>query len=381
MTWKRWWISLSLFILLLGITGCSSDQSSDLEDAVAAGVSATQTKIAWEASVEAAQQTEAAQEDTEPPTDTPEPEIVHLMYPEEPSETSNTYVTDFNSIDFAQEGITYSDQFFVNRYERPFTQEMEEYKGYLDLILTNIKVNPPWLYADIFLADELPEESSAIYSLEFDTDEDGRGDYLVSAAMPLDDMWTVRGVVVLEDGNEDVGGSNPLLADPPEESTDYDGYEIELFREGQGEDPDLAWVRRNPMDDTSLQIAVKLPLLGGGGFFWSVWADEGLTDPALADYNDRFNFEQAGSPYPDHQYYPIQQINLVDSTCRSWYGFEPEGDEVGICQIYTPGEGYRLCLTYVIGSTPYTVCNDVCNPNCPPNLPSGYFCRSCTLSE
>ena len=198
--------------------------------------------------------------------------------------------------------------------------------------------------------------------------------------MPPDDQWTVAGVQVLEDGDDDVGGPNPVLADPPEDVTS-NGFELVLFEGGLGDDPDLAWVRRNSEDPTSLEIALKQSLVGEGGFFWSVWADEGLKNPDFKDYNDRFSFQEAGSPYPEHDFHPIQAIYLVDSTCRSWYGLEPVGDELGICQIYTPGEGYRLCLTYNIGNVSFTVCSDVCSPECPPELPSGYSCQACTMPE
>ncbi|MFV1948826.1 MAG: hypothetical protein ACC633_02710 [Anaerolineales bacterium] len=368
-----------LFVFVLAVSlivgGCSGATSED-DQAIAEGVAATQTKQAWEDNLESARKTEEAQL----PDPTLEPVIVHVMVPEEPTELSNTYVTDFNSIDFADEGFTYSDQFFINRFERPFTVEMEEYRGYLDLILTNMKVNPPWIYAVIYLAEDLPETSEAIYSLEFDVDLDGRGDFLVQAAMPPDDQWTVAGVQVLEDGDDDVGGPNPVLADSPEEVSS-NGFETVLFNAGQGNDPDLAWVRRSSEDPTSLEIALKQSLVGEGGFFWSVWADEGLRNPDFKDYNDRFTFAEAGSPYPEHEFHPIQNINLVDSTCRSWYGLEPVGDELGICQIYTLGEGYKLCYTFNTGDQAVTVCSDVCSPECPPQLPSGYSCQACTMPE
>lgn len=248
-------IRFVLFVFVLAasliVGGCSGATSED-DQAIADGVAAAQkTKQAWEAGLESARQTEEAQQ----PDPTLEPVIVHVMVPEEPSELSNTFVTDFNSIDFADEGFTYSDQFFINRYERPFTVEMEQYRGYLDLILTNMKVNSPWIYAVIYLAEELPETSEAIYSLEFDVDLDGRGDFLVQAAMPPDDQWTVAGVQVLEDGDDDVGGPTPVLADPPEDVTS-NGFEIVLFDEGLGDDPDLAWVRRSA---EKIPPAWKLP--------------------------------------------------------------------------------------------------------------------------
>jgi len=369
-------------LVIITLSACSGQDSEvgDLDDAVVQGVAATLTKQAWNEELEAARQTEeAAEQEEETVTSTPTPEpIVHVMIPAEPAENKiNTYVTDFNSIDYAHQGITYGDQYPINRFERPFTVEMEHYRGYLDLILVNMKVKVTWIYVDIYLADKLPERSEANYAVELDLDKDGRGDILVQAAMPTDAEWTVGGVSVFQDTDGDVGGENPLFSDSPDEN--LTGYETILFEEGRGDDADLAWVRRNPEDDTSLQIAFKGSIAGEGGFLWSIWADEGLKDPGLFDYNDRFTFEEAGSPYPDHEYHPIQGIYLVDSTCRSWYGYEPVGNEIGLCQVYYesgPGRGWKLC--YWVTDT-FFVCSDVCMKECPPDLPSGYFCNECTM--
>jgi len=392
---KKWSPILILVLLVIFLSACGG--ADEIEDEVALRVAETQTKQAWEEEVESVQQTAEAKantlqeseepedepepEDTQEPTDTPEPAIIHVAMPDTPAEKNNSWVTDFNSIDHAEEGYTYGDQFFINRYERPWTREMEEYRGYLDIIRANLKFNPPWFYVQVFLAEPLPDSSSAQYAVELDLDIDGRGDYLILVPQPTGEEWTVEGVRVLEDSNEDVGGESPLLTEELPEDFAGDGYDRVVFRSGRGEDPDLAWVRLNPEEPNSLEIAFKAELTGGTGYLWVIWADEGLRDPSLADYNDRFNFMEAGSPYPEHRYHPIQEIYLLDTTCRSWYGYEPAGDEIGICQIYDPGEGYRLCLTYNIGSTTITACSDVCAPECPPELPSGYSCRPCTLPE
>jgi hypothetical protein len=383
---KRILICITLAILVIALSACG--ESEGIEDEVAIRVAQTQTKQAWEASVESVQQTsEAGPSDTstadEPadvpePTDTPEPEIIHIEIPGEPAEKINSFVTDFNSIDYAEDLFTYGDQFIINRYERPFTQGMGEYRGYLDIYLANLRFNPPWFYVEIFLAQPLPESSRALYGVELDLDIDGRGDYLILAPQPPTEEWTVQGVMVLEDTNEDVGGTAPLLTEVLPEDWAGDGYDRVVFQEGRGDDPDLAWVRLNPEEVNSLEIAFKADLTGNMGFLWVIWTDEGLQDPPQADYNDQYIFEEAGSPYPEHRYYPIQAIYQVDSTCRSWYGFEPDGDEIGVCQS-TPSEGFRLCymaLTHV-----GTICLPECMPECPENLPGNYFCQPCTIEE
>ncbi len=101
-------VNLVLGILVIITLSACSGQSSDgdeLSDAVAAGVAATLTKEAWNEELEAARQTVEAVEPEEEVA-TPEP-IIHVMIPEEPSEKINTYVTDFNSIDYARQGFTY----------------------------------------------------------------------------------------------------------------------------------------------------------------------------------------------------------------------------------------------------------------------------------
>jgi hypothetical protein len=382
-------------ILSLFLAACSGKEP--VVDLVAQGVAATLTKQAWDEEMEAARQTDeavveepepalpepASPEPATPEPATPEP-IVHEMIPGEPTELSNTFVTDFNSIDNAHQGFTYGDQYLINRFERPFTVEMKEYRGYLDLILANMKVNLPWFYIDIYLADVLPEQSEALYSIVLDLDEDNRGDIIIQALMPEGSDWTVDGVWILKDSNEDVGGIQPLISDPPDEN--LTGFDTVIFEEGRGADPDLAWVRRNPADETSIQIVFKQSIPGGGGFLWSVWADEGLNDPGLFDYNDRFIFEDAGSPFPDHEYHPIQAVYLVDSTCISWYGFDPEGDELGLCQMHIEerpengsngSNGSKVCY-FVKPPAPVVRCLPTCYASCP-DIPADWWCEGCKL--
>ena len=66
---------------------------------------------------------------------------------------------------------------------------------------------------------------------------------------------------------------------------------------------------------------------------WGVWADAGLKDPGMFNYNDRFTYAQAGSPIAGNPYYPIKAIYAVDNTCRAAYGFNPTGDEPLLCPV------------------------------------------------
>ena len=343
-----------LFVLILGLTACNFGGESGpltLEEAVQAGVQATLTKEAWLEGVESARKTSIAEESTssgsdgqdpmstptptlrptrEPtPTATLKPASVHLMFPGEFSDRIDTFLVDYNTVDYADEGITYGDQYRGNIFERPFTAEEMIYYGYIDIIRVNLNVGPTWTYAIVFFAEDLPETSTAKYGLVLDLDENGRGDYLIESDLPTGVAWDVIGVKVYHDLDKDVGGASPMLPDPPTE--DYNGYEVLLFDSGEGEDPDLVWVRRNPDVANSIQFAYKTEFIGNTGYMWSAWADDGLRAVNMRDYNDRYTEESAGNPYPGSPLYPIRSIYLFDSTCRSYFGFTPTGKEPGIC--------------------------------------------------
>ena len=340
------WMILILLVIVFAVA-CSSGANNgfaNVDDAVQAGVAATLTKDAWLQGVESARQTAIANEnqsqasgEQDPQTETPEPEVAptlkpvveHLKTPYKIAEKVDTFLTDFNSIETGEEGFTYGDQYKANIYERPFTAENMEYRGTIDIIRAELKAGETWINVTIFLAEDLPESGGMKYGLEIDLDGNGRGDYLIQTWLPRDPEWSVSGVQVYTDTDGDVGGEYGMYMDTPNQS--LTGYETMIFDSGNGDDSDLAWVRRNPDKSNSIQIAFKFDLIGPTGYMWSVWADDGFKSPAFFDYHDRFSPEAAGSPYLDSPFYPIKALYLVDTTCRSYYGFTPTGNEPGIC--------------------------------------------------
>ena len=343
---------LLLLVSILLLSACSSVEEtspSNVDEAVQAGVVATLTKEAWLGGVESARKTAIAGENqsqdnadeedsslilptfTPQPSSTPtlKPALEHLQIPGKPKEKIDTYLTDFNSIDYGGDGFTYGDKFAANIFERPFTAEEMNYRGEIDIIRVNLKAGKPWIYVSIFLAEDLPEISDMKYGMELDLDENGRGDYLIQCDLPLSKEWSVDGVQIYTDADGDVGGKFPLVMDTPD--PELNGYETLVFDAGDGDDPDLAWARRHPDEPNSLQLAFKADLVGPSGYMWSAWADGGLRAPDYMDYNDHFTAEIAGSPYPGSPLYPLKAVYLVDSTCRSYYGFIPAGDEPGLC--------------------------------------------------
>jgi len=353
-------VSISLLVVLifaLCLVGCSLTGEGgplSLDEMVKAGVQATLTKEAWLVGVEDARKTAIAAENTadgvqeeqvqEPlvtptatlrptvqPSLTPtlKPAVAHEQFPGTMKQMVDTFVGDYNSSHYAKEGITYGDNYLNNVLERPFTSEVMVYQGGIDIIRVDLKVGPTWTYAIFYLAENLPTSGTMKYGLELDVDENGRGDYLIQTSLPTSLEWNVQNVQVYEDRDGDIGGKRAMKNDPPDDT--LNGYETLLFDSGEGDDPDLAWVRRNPQELNSLQIAFKSDLVANNPYMWSAWADDSYQDLSLWDYHDHFTEESAGSPYPGSPLYPIKRVYSFDSTCRSYYGFKPTGNEPGLC--------------------------------------------------
>jgi hypothetical protein len=380
-------LSISLIILVVVPSACQggTDPSAQIEEQVQAVVAATQTKQAFLESVSSARQTaevenQPTETQTAPPTETeqptltlsPTPEPLHQMLPGSPSNVQ-FYISDFVSVDLAKDKTALGDSYIWSRMERPFTAQTMLYRDYLDIYQVNLQVSDPWVYFTIVLIGKLPLEGDIRYSVELDVDHDSRGDFLVMAALPPDTIWTTDDVWVLADDDNDIGGVFPLYEEELEEAGN--GYEREIFASGEGPDRDLAWVRRDPDDRNQLQIAFKESLTGVLGFMWSVWADEGVMDPALFDYNDHISFNTAGSPSKDNHRYPLKEVALVDSTCRAWYGFIPSGTEPGLClagDLAPQISGYGWCEANAMISG----CgSNACLTYCPRNR----FCIPCKL--
>ncbi len=261
----------------------------------------------------------------------PAPTIEHLVRPGEPG-NPNTWVIDSSTKARAASKSTGADLFNTNFLERPFTSEVMDYQGYLDLIRVNLSVSSPWIYSTFILEEAPPEDSGDVYALEIDLESDGRGDWLFLGKVPAGSEWTTQGAQAFKDDNEDVGGFSPMNAENPNSS--WDGYETLVFEDYFGSDPDAVWIRRDPGDPKKVQLAFKHSLIGGDkSFAFGGWADEGLRDPGAYDYNDSMTSDQAGSAYSESSKYPIKELAMVDNTCRWTYGYEPTTSFPGLCPL------------------------------------------------
>lgn len=377
---------LLILLLALMLSACFApvDPESEEDLQVREVIEATLTREAFIQSVDSARETEAIEslptttleptettEPTETPTLSPTPEPLHKLIPGSPF-TIHTHISDFASVDSAKEKTALGDSYAWSILERPFTPQTMQYRNYLDIYQVNLQVTDPWIYITFVLIGKLPTEGDIQYAIELDVNHDGRGDYLVSASLPLDIEWTTDGVQVLEDDDGDIGGLFPTYMEGP--LPELNGYEKIIFKDGEGMDRDLAWVRRDPNFRNQLQFAFKDNLVGSIGFLWSAWTDEGIKDPSLFDFNDKFTFDEAGSPNKSNYRYPLKAVALVDSTCRSWYGYIPSGTEPGLC--FTGDQiqekpGYGWCEA----SAKSTGCENPCLLYCPRNR----FCLPCKV--
>lgn len=274
----------------------------------------------------------------------PEPTAVaHAMVPGElPTEPGGIVGDQDSSITADEKRAPSGDRFTFSRFERPFNAEtMDVYYPYLDIQGATFYQDDLWLYVEIVLKDNGDEAFSldGKYGFEIDLDTAGGGDLLVLASQPSSTDWSTLGVEVWEDTNDDVGGVTPTITDktPPI----CDGYETLLFGSDGAGDPDLAWARVSPADPHAAQIAVKRSILEGDTtYLVGMWAGNDDLSHELFDINDLFTHEQAGTSLMELPiFYPIKAISELDNTCRMAVGFQPRGNEPGLCPLpIKPGE-------------------------------------------
>ena len=309
----------------------------------------------------------------EPTAEAPpvEAEIVHVSSPALGNGKPQV-IHDQPSNKVAPEKRAYGgDEWPLGRYERPFTAEAMEYLPFIDIEQTILIINEndDWIYTGILVLESpsLAGERKLIYGIELDTDLDGRGDVLVTAALPDGEEWTTDGVTVYKDVNKNIGAAEPMRPDAPVVD---DGYEVSIFDAGVGEDADLAWARRSPDEKKLVEIAFKLDLVDVGaeqrGFAWAAWAFVEDVHPDWFDHHDHFTLEEAGSSLIDNAAYPLKAFHSADNTCRALSGVSLVGEVPGLCVTYSsPGSGgcpAQDCPSFNFGSQTVHTCwnEDTC---------------------
>lgn len=275
------------------------------------------------------------------PTETPEPSatptVAHFVYPVEPTGKYQTIHDQISEKVAPQKRAYGGDEYDVGRYERSFTAEMD-YQPFIDIEKAELnRVDPLWVFVRIqVISDPLNSgEADPLFGVELDVDANNRGEYLILASPPHEKGWTTDQVQVWQDLDADVGGNKPVRNDISE----GDGYETLVFDQGQGNDPDLVWVRISPLGPNYVEIAFKNDLTGGedAKFIWLPWALSGIKDHSIYEYNDHFTLAMAGSPLKEDQVnYPLKELWGVDNTCRGTSGMVPQPSMIGACANYEP---------------------------------------------
>ena len=222
------------------------------------------------------------------------------------------------------------DDWEINRYERPFNAvDQDEYYPDLDVQYADFGRDNAWFYLRIAVSDLRPASQypEGVYGMELDLNQDNRGDILVIVQGPGqggEGEWSVDGVQVWRDTNQDVGDSIPEQADPPYEG---DGYDELVFNSGEGDDPSAAWSRAFFGGSAYVELAFKRSVISNSDTFtWWVWTDIGVRNPSGFDYHDSISHQDAGDANEGMTYFPTNLIYAVDNTCASLWGALPTND-------------------------------------------------------
>ena len=294
---------------------------------------ATSTEVA---ETEAPAATDAPTESAPPPTDTA-PDIQHTDFPINLPENQSGQAGDFDSSKVLETKTSIGgDRFTFGRFERPFNANtMDMYYAELDIVNTEVLQDDLWIYGRLFIKDLGASSSTAKYAVEIDVDLNGKAEWLIVADKPVSTEWTVTGVRVYQDANQNVGGELPMLTDnvPPAS----DGFETLFFDQGTGENPDTAWVRISPSDPNLIEFAINRAAISNPAkYLINYWAGRNL-DPAKFDLNDAYPHEQAGAADTGlNIFYPIKEVAEIDNSCRMAVGFQVTGTEPGLCAVFIP---------------------------------------------
>lgn len=351
-------LAISTLMLAVILSACGLPVQSDPGTSqTLVALAFTQTSVAEETNMEATD--EPTEEMIEAPTEeaamepTEEPVVItHEMVPTNPDYITKWFYDTNSSSNASAGGVTGGDDYVANLFERPFTESEMVYRPDLDITKTEISSDANFIFVNLILSGEnLAGGLPGTYGVELDFDRDGRGDLLVLASNPQTGDWSIDGVGVFKDSNNDVGGATIIR---PDSGYSGDSYDTALLSPDVLDDPDLAWSRYTAGNAPTVTLAFKKSLVEGGGtFVWGVWAGESLLTPDNLDLHDHITKDAAGSPYPSHADYPLAALNLVDNTCRETYGFEATSPIPGLCYVPQPTPSPTIEIGTIGGNVIY----------------------------
>ena len=273
----------------------------------------------------------------------PEPTPIPFLQPGEPPEPERILEDTDASLRAYEKRVLGGDNFLNNLYERPFTSREMVYQPDLNILAVSIAADEAFFYFTIVLEgyDEASGRVTGSYGIEFDRTKTGRGDLLVWVSNPQEEEWGTEKVTVFEDTEAVVGGITPIVA---ETGWKTNGYVHMLEMEGDR----VAHARLVKVEQPNVQFAISRALLGNPEeFLWGAWADGGLREPGMFDYNDRMGPSMAGSPMKDSKDYPIKDLFSLDNTCHLPYGFAQSGAIPGMCLVGSePVDSKCVCVRW-----------------------------------
>lgn len=268
-----------------------------------------------------------------PPATQPVSEpVTHVMIPSTGTSDRATAHDNENSLFYDTKKVKTGDEFYKNRFERPFTAVDMAYLPDLDIVNFSITSDANFFYVNISMVELDPSTQSltGYYGVELDRNADGRAEVLLTTRPPYSTEFTAGNVAAYLDVNGDVGGN--IINRP--DGFGGDGFEKTIFDLGQGiypeGNPDLVWVRQatdGALPAVEIAFARWMFRDGAEAFMWSVLSDDAAINPARLYYNDYFTAEQAGAANTDDPNYPIKELAAMDNTCRVPLGFQAVGTE------------------------------------------------------
>jgi hypothetical protein len=264
--------------------------------------------------------------------------VAHVTTPSAGTSDRATAHDNENSLFFDTKKVKTGDEFYKNRFERPFTSVDMAYLPDLDIVNFSITSDENFFYVKISMVslDKLTQSLTGFYGVEIDRNADGRAEILLATRPPYTTEFSADNAMAYLDVNGDVGGA--VINRP--DNVGSDGFEKTIFDLSQGVypegDPDLVWVRQTTDSDLpAVEIAFEKWIFNDGkvSFMWSVLASENVIDPAILYYHDHFTPEEAGAANTDDPNYPIKALAAVDNTCRVPLGFQAVGSEPLGCYV------------------------------------------------
>jgi hypothetical protein len=264
--------------------------------------------------------------------------VAHLTIPSAGTSDRATAHDNENSLFFDTKKVKTGDEFYKNRFERPFTSVDMAYLPDLDIVNFSITSDEKFFYIKISMVglDNATQSLTGSYGVEIDRNADGRAEILLTTHSPYTTEFSANNSVAYLDINGDVGGS--IINRPDDFASD--GFEKTIFDLSQGVypdgDPDLVWVRQTTDSDLpAVEIALEKWIFkdGAESFMWSVLTSDVAINPATIYYHDHFAPEEAGAANTDDPNYPLKKLAAIDNTCRVPLGFQATGNEPMGCYV------------------------------------------------